>query len=64
MADGRIEFLLVEDNEHDITAIRRAWKSAGHASHGASHGFRDLWFHAYLGTNDPRHKFIFFQIVI
>jgi CheY-like chemotaxis protein len=30
MADERIEFLLVEDNEHDITAIRRAWKSAGH----------------------------------
>jgi DNA-binding response OmpR family regulator len=27
--DGRIEFLLVEDNEHDITAVRRAWKTAG-----------------------------------
>ena len=29
MADSGIEFLLVEDNEHDITAIRRAWKTAG-----------------------------------
>jgi CheY-like chemotaxis protein len=30
MSNAQIEFLLVEDNEHDITAIRRAWGKCGH----------------------------------